>query len=261
MLHLAGRNGYKDIAMILLSILWRKTVLLSGYPDFMHVNEKGEDAVDVTTDPSLKELIRACIDRYSIVSVNNLTATDTLEDVRNRILANCTLKESMQLAKFIVNDSIILPQQERGFPAHLCCGEHNNFIIYVPPTLHILEQVGVEVKNPEAKEREALNMLIYSFSHMSLNDSQKGYQSSYTMPSTDIHKAPETLTSTARMMSVAGESKNQIYKPISVGGSEVDRRKMVENNMKECTIYFPVCRKQITFWRKEAMYIRCPPFL
>ena len=137
--------------MILLSILWRKTVLLSGYPDFMHVNEKGEDAVDVTTDPSLKELIRACIDRYSIVSVNNLTATDTLEDVRNRILANCTLKESMQLAKFIVNDSIILPQQERGFPAHLCCGEHNNFIIYVPPTLHILEQVGVEVKNPEAK--------------------------------------------------------------------------------------------------------------
>ena len=261
MLHLAGRNGYKDIAMILLSILWRKTVLLSGYPDFMHVNEKGEDAVDVTTDPSLKELIRACIDRYSIVSVNNLTATDTLEDVRNRILANCTLKESIQLAKFIVNDSIILPQQERGFPAHLCCGEHNNFIIYVPPTLHILEQVGVEVKNPEAKEREALNMLIYSFSHMSLNDSQKGYQSSYTMPSIDIHKAPETLTSTARMMSVAGESKNQIYKPISVGGSEVDRRKMVENNMKECTIYFPVCRKQITFWRKEAMYIRCPPFL
>ena len=29
--------------MILLSILWRKTVLLSGYPDFMHVNEKGEE--------------------------------------------------------------------------------------------------------------------------------------------------------------------------------------------------------------------------
>ena len=49
-------------------------------------------------------------------------------------------------------------------------------------------------------------------------------------------KSPEPLGSSARMMSVAGESKNQIYKPISVGGNETEKRKMVENNMKECTI-------------------------
>ena len=75
MLHIAGRNGSKEIAMILLSILWRKSILFSGYPDFMHVNEKGEDAAEVTSDP----LIRACIDRYSVVNVNNLREEDTLE--------------------------------------------------------------------------------------------------------------------------------------------------------------------------------------
>lgn len=78
LLHIAGKNGYKDIAMLLLSILWRRSVLLAGYPDFMQVNENGEDAVDVTTDPALKSLIRACIDRYSVVNVSNLTKQDTL---------------------------------------------------------------------------------------------------------------------------------------------------------------------------------------
>jgi singapore isolate B (sub-type 7) whole genome shotgun sequence assembly, scaffold_24 len=79
LLHIAGRNGSKEIAMILLSILWRKSILFSGYPDFMHVNEKGEDAAEVTSDPSLSSLIRACIDRYSVVNVNNLREEDTLE--------------------------------------------------------------------------------------------------------------------------------------------------------------------------------------
>ena len=64
--------------MLLLSILWRKSVLFSGYPDFMHVNNKGEDATDITSDPALKSLIQACINRYSVVSVNNLTNVDTL---------------------------------------------------------------------------------------------------------------------------------------------------------------------------------------
>ena len=67
--------------MLLLSILWRQMILFSGYPDFMHVNDAGEDAVDVTTDPSLKSLIRACIDRYSVVNVSNLTKTDTLAGI------------------------------------------------------------------------------------------------------------------------------------------------------------------------------------
>ena len=241
LLHLAGRAGRKDVAMFLLSILWRRSVLLAGYPDFMQVNENGEDAVDVTRDAALRALIRACIDRYSIVSVANLAEADSLEDVRARIIASCTLKESMRLAKFIVNDSIVLPQQERGFPARLACGERHNFIIYVPPTLHILEQVGVEVQNPEAKEREALNMLVYSFSQLSLDGSQKGYRSSYCLQSRgESGKSPEPLTSSARMLSVAGESKNQIYKPISVGGNETERRRMVENNMKECTIVWGV---------------------
>ena len=40
---------------------------------------KCEGAVDVTTDEALKGLIRACIDRYSVVSVNNLKPTDTME--------------------------------------------------------------------------------------------------------------------------------------------------------------------------------------
>lgn len=243
LLHLAGRLGYTDIAMFLLSILWRRSVLLSGYPDFMQVNEGGEDAVDVTTEPALRELIRACIDRYSIVSVANLREADSLADVRERILASCTLKDSMKLAKFVVNDAIVFPQQERSFPARLCCGDRNNFIIYVPPTLHILEQVGVEVQNPEAKQREALDMLVYSFSHLSLKGeqqsqrSQQGYGGSFSLVSRgETRKSPEPLGSAARMLSVAGESKNQIYKPISVGGNETERRRMVENNMKECTI-------------------------
>ena len=79
LLHQAGAAGNQRVAMVLLSLLWRKTVLFSGYPDFMHVNEKGEDAVDVTADEALKGLIRACIDRYSVVSVNNLKVTDTME--------------------------------------------------------------------------------------------------------------------------------------------------------------------------------------
>jgi hypothetical protein len=83
LLHIAGKNGMKEIAMILLSILWRKSVLFSGYPDFMHVNHKGQDAVDVTEDPYLKNLIRACIERYSVVTVNNLTVTDTLEGLNS----------------------------------------------------------------------------------------------------------------------------------------------------------------------------------
>lgn len=242
LLHLAGRLGFRDIAMFLLSILWRRSVLLSGYPDFMQVNESGEDAVDVTADASLRELIRACIDRYSIVSVANLREDDSLADVRERILASCTLKESMKLAKFVVNDAIVFPQQEQCFPARLCCGERNNFIIYVPPTLHILEQVGVEVQNPEAKQREALDMLVYSFSHLSLKgeqskSQQQGYGGSFSLVGRgEARKSPEPLGSAARMMSVAGESKNQIYKPISVGGNETEKRRMVENNMKECTI-------------------------
>lgn len=243
LLHVAGRRGHRDIAMFLLSILWRRSVLLSGYPDFMQVNEAGEDAVDVTGDASLRELIRACIDRYSIVSVANLRDADSLADVRERILASCTLKDSMRLAKFVVNDAIVFQQQEHNFPARLCCGDRNNFIIYVPPTLHILEQVGVEISNPEAKQREALDMLVYSFSHLSLKgdkqqqQQQQGYRGSFSMMSQgEAGKSPEPLGSSARMMSVAGESKNQIYKPISVGGNETEKRKMVENNMKECTI-------------------------
>ena len=196
----------------------------------------------MTADASLRELIRACIDRYSIVSVANLREDDSLADVRERILASCTLKESMKLAKFVVNDAIVFPQQEQCFPARLCCGERNNFIIYVPPTLHILEQVGVEVQNPEAKQREALDMLVYSFSHLSLKgeqskSQQQGYGGSFSLVSRgEARKSPEPLGSAARMMSVAGESKNQIYKPISVGGNETEKRRMVENNMKECTI-------------------------
>lgn len=235
LLHLAGRRGLTDVAMLLLSILWRRSVLFAGYPDFMQVNENGEDAVDVTRDPALRELIRACIDRYSIVSVANLAPSDSLADVRRRILASCTLKDSMKLAKFIVNDSIVLPQQEPAFPARLACGDRHNFIIYVPPTLHILEQVGVEVQNPEAKQREALDMLVYSFSHLSLGDSQQGYRASFGLAApASPERAP--LAGQARMLSVAGESRNQIYKPVSVGGNETERRRMVENNMKECAI-------------------------
>ena len=78
LLHIAARAGYSEIVMILLSILWRQSLLFSGYPDLMHVNQKGEDAAEVATDDSLRSLIRACIDRYSVVTVNNLKQTDTL---------------------------------------------------------------------------------------------------------------------------------------------------------------------------------------
>ena len=66
----------------------------------------------------------------------------------------------MKQALFILNDSIILQQQESHIPAYLCCGMGNRFIIYIPPTLHNLEEVGVEIKNPESLyEKEALNQL------------------------------------------------------------------------------------------------------
>ena len=78
LLHIAAREGYSEIVMILLSILWRQSLLFSGYPDLMHVNQKGEDAAEVAADTSLRSLVRACIDRYSVVNVNNLKQTDTL---------------------------------------------------------------------------------------------------------------------------------------------------------------------------------------
>lgn len=252
LLHIAGVCGNQCIAMVLLSILWRKTVLFSGYPDFMHVNKKGEDAVDVTTDESLKGLIRACIDRYSVVSVKNLNPADSIEgggglrgsfvDIRNRIMASCTLKESIRQAKFIVNDCVIMPEQEHDIPARLCASNQNSFIIYVPPTLHILEQVGVEIKNPAGMmEKEALNMLIYSFSHLTLDpSSSNGFRSSYSMKKIDVEKE-NAVSNSSRMMSVAGESNNRIYKPVSAGGNSDEKRKMIENNMKECCIFCPVC--------------------
>ena len=154
----------------------------------------------------------------------------------------------MKQALFIINDSIVLQQQESHLPAHFCCDKNNRFIIYIPPTLHNLEEVGVEIKNPESHyEQEALNMLIYSFSHLSLNPSKTEYQSFYSLST--VKKEPSYLEKNSfslqtqsqvyaesRMMSVAGESSNQIYKPVSVGGSEDDRRKMLENNLKECCI-------------------------
>ena len=63
--------------------------------------------------------------------------------MRNRIIANCALKESIRQAKFIVNDCVVMPAQEHDIPARLCAHKENSFIIYIPPTLHILEQVFV----------------------------------------------------------------------------------------------------------------------
>ena len=156
--------------------------------------------------------------------------------MRNRIIANCALKESIRQAKFIVNDCVVMPAQEHDIPARLCAHKENSFIIYIPPTLHILEQVGVEIKNPaDVMEKEAFNMLIYSFSHMTL-DPAGAFRSSYSMKNLDVEKE-EGLTSSSRMMSVAGESNNRIYKPVSVGGNTEEKRKMIKNNMKECRVY------------------------
>lgn len=242
LLHIAGKNGDSEIAMLLLSILWRKSVLFSGYPDFMHVNAKGEDASEVTQDASLRSLIHACIDRYSVVNVNNLKENDTLESfryvfpslvvIRNRIIESSTMKESIRQSKFIVNDCVIMKEQENAFPARLCAMNQGSFVIYIPPTLHMLEQVGVEITNPESiAQKDALRMLVYSFSHAK----QESYQSSYSMMKSASRQVP-MMESSSRMMSVAGESRNRIYKPVVVGGSDEEKRKMVENNMRECVI-------------------------
>lgn len=121
----------------------------------------------------------------------------------------------------------------------MCCGSNNRFIIYIPPTLHILEQVGVEIQNPSGSfEKEALNMLIYSFSHLSLDPTKSTeFQSSYNLPHMEKENLNQSEFTASRMMSIAGESNNQIYKPVSVGGSEAEKRKMIENNMKECCIF------------------------
>lgn len=156
--------------------------------------------------------------------------------MRNRVIANCSLKESIRQAKFIVNDCVLMPTQEHDIPARFCAHKENNFIIYIPPTLHILEQVGVEIKNPvDVMEKEAFNMLIYSFSHMTL-DPAGSFRSSYNMKPVEKEKE-EILRNSSRMMSVVGESNNRIYKAVSVGGNTEEKRKMVENNMKECCVY------------------------
>lgn len=150
------------------------------------------------------------------------------------------MKESIRQAKFIVNDCMIVREQEAHFPAHLCAMNKNSFIIYIPPTLHMLEQVGVEIKNPENYvQKDALNLLIYSFSHLSLNPLHaESYQSSYNLVKSvpEERKSIQSLTSASRVMSVVGDSKNKIYKPVVVGGNDEERRRMVENNMKECVI-------------------------
>ena len=245
LLHIAGKSGDSEIAMLLLSILWRKSVLFSGYPDFMHVNAKGEDASEVTQDASLRSLIHACIDRYSVVNVNNLEEGDTLESmcvfprsfavIRNRIIESSTMKESIRQSKFIVNDCMVMKEQESGFPARLCAMNGGSFVIYIPPTLHMLEQVGVEVKNPESvAQKDALRMLVYSFSH----GRQESYQSSFSLMKTGRSE------NSSRMMSVMGESRNRIYKPVAAGGSDEEKRRMVENNMRECVIVWSVCLQE-----------------
>lgn len=217
----------------------------------MHVNHKGQDAAEVATDPSLRSLIRACIDRYFVVNVNNLKETDTLAgnnnnkhsslEIRHRMTENSTMKESVQQAKFIVNDCLVMKEQEATFPARLCAMGRTSFIVYVAPTLHMLEQVGVEITNPEGFiEKEALNLLVYSFSHLQSNNS---YQSSYNLvktgkeEKTSYANPPSLMKSSSRMLSVAGESRNRIYKPVQAGGDADERRRMIENNMKECAVF------------------------
>ena len=98
------------------------------------------------------------------------------------------------------------------------------------------------IKNPAGMmEKEALNMLIYSFSHLTLDpSSSNGFRSSYSMKKIDVEKE-NAVSNSSRMMSVAGESNNRIYKPVSAGGNSDEKRKMIENNMKECCIFCPVC--------------------
>lgn len=83
-------------------------------------------------------------------------------------------------------------------------------------------------------------MLVYSFSHLSLDPMKSGeFRTSYSVSNFKEQSSHPELSS--RMMSVAGQSNNQIYKPVSVGGSEAEKRKMIENNMKECCVFLSVC--------------------
>ena len=91
-------------------------------------------------------------------------------------------------------------------------------------------------------------MLIYSFSHLSLDPMKASeLQSSYNVSHVEKTMDHPNLYSSSRMMSVAGESNNQIYKPVSAGGSEAEKRKMLENNMKECCIFYPVSLQQTIY--------------
>ena len=72
-------------------------------------------------------------------------------------------------------------------------------------------------------------------------------QSSYNVSHVEKTMDHPNLSSSSRMMSVAGESNNQIYKPVSAGGSEAEKRKMLENNMKECCIFYPISLQQTIY--------------
>ena len=164
-------------------------------------------------------------------------------DIRKRMVDSSTMKESIQRAKFVINDCVVMKQQEASIPAHLCAMGRNSFIVYVAPTLHMLEQVGVEITNPEGFiKNEALNLLVYSFSHLHSDRNSQSYRSSYNLvkterdDKTDGSDIPPMMKSSSRMLSVAGESHNKIYKPLPAGGNDEERRRMIENNMRECVI-------------------------
>ncbi|KAK8803742.1 hypothetical protein WA158_001436 [Blastocystis sp. Blastoise] len=168
LLHIAAKNNNKSLCMLFLSLLWRRSVVLGGYPDLRRLDKNNRECADVCTDSKIKELIRACTDRYKVVTVQNLTGKETLHDIRLKLLSNSSLQEPIKQAKFILHDTIIFKYQENDFNAVSVAINRNCFILYVPPTQYTLSQIGVNLASTQT-ERDALLLLSQSLSSLSLN--------------------------------------------------------------------------------------------
>lgn len=57
--------------MLLLSLIWRKNVVLGGYPNLRKMDLQNREPYQVCEDHRISELIKACSDRYILLKGEN----------------------------------------------------------------------------------------------------------------------------------------------------------------------------------------------
>ena len=171
LLHIAAKKKNKSLCMLLLSLIWRKNVVLGGYPNLRKMDLQNREPYQVCEDHRISELIKACSDRYRIVNVMNLTGKETLCDIRKKLITSSSSQESIRQAKFIYLDTVIFPFQEHSFYAADIAINSTCFIIYIPPTQYSLNQIGINLQS-NITEKKALDLLTQSLSSLSLNTNE-----------------------------------------------------------------------------------------